>query len=76
MAGNPTNYSKLNSLSSLEAAAAALYIAHFEDYAKRFLSLYKWGSTFLTLNQDALKDYANASSQQEILDLEKDYFGN
>jgi pre-rRNA-processing protein TSR3 len=75
MAGNPTNYSKLNSLSSLEAAAAALYITSYDTFSKRLLSLYKWGDTFLSLNQDALNDYANATSQQEIQDLETDYFG-
>jgi len=74
MAGNPTNYSKLNSLSSLEAASAALYITNFPDFAKRLLSLYKWGGTFLSLNADALTDYSNAKSQDEIKALELDYF--
>ena len=74
MAGNPTNYSKLNSLSSLEASAASLYIMDFQDFAKRLLSLYKWGDTFLSLNVDALIDYSKASSQEEIRNIELDYF--
>ena len=74
MAGNPTNYSKLNSLSSLEAAAASVYIMNFQDFAKRLLSLYKWGGTFLSLNANALTDYASAKTQDEIKLLELDYF--
>lgn len=74
MAGNPTNYSKLNSLSSLEAAAAALYITDFCDLSRRLLSLYKWGETFLSLNSDALNDYSKASSLEEIQRIELDYF--
>ena len=74
MAGNPTNYSKLNSLSSLEAAAAALYITGFPEFSEKLLSLYKWGHTFLTLNQDALNDYASAKTQEDIQNLENDYF--
>ena len=74
MAGNPTNYSKLNSLSSIEATAAALYIMDFRDFSRRLLSLYKWGGTFLSLNADALNDYSTATSQDEIKKIELDYF--
>ena len=74
MAGNPTNYSKLNSLSSLEAASATAYILGFRDLSQRLLSLYKWGETFLSLNSSALKDYSEASSQEEMNQIEADYF--
>jgi pre-rRNA-processing protein TSR3 len=74
MAGNPTNYSKLNSLSSIEATAGALYIMNFREYSTRLLSLYKWGGTFLSLNEDALNDYSTATSQEEIKKIELDYF--
>jgi len=74
MAGNPTNYSKLNSLSSIEATAAALYIMNFRDFSKRLLSLYKWGGTFLSLNEDALNDYSTATGQDEMKKIELDYF--
>lgn len=74
MAGNPTNYSKVNSLSSLEAAAAAMYLLDFREYSERLLSLYKWGDTFLSLNENALNDYSNAKTQDELRQLELDYF--
>jgi len=74
MAGNPTNYTKLNSLSSIEATAAALYIIDFRVFSERLLSLYKWGGTFLSLNLDALNDYSLATGQEEIKKIELDYF--
>jgi pre-rRNA-processing protein TSR3 len=74
MAGNPTNYSKLHGLSSLEAAAASLYIMGFESSALRLLSLYKWGDTFFSLNENALKDYIRARSLEEINEIEEAYF--
>lgn len=74
IAGNPTNYSKLWSLSSVEAAAASLYIMNFYVAAQRLLRIYKWGETFLTLNQAALDEYSQAESEDEIRELEKSYF--
>lgn len=74
IAGNPTNYSKLGSLSSLEAAAAALYVTNFQEDAKRILSLYKWGETFLTLNKDALEDYSKVETMSQMSEIEKSYF--
>jgi pre-rRNA-processing protein TSR3 len=74
IAGNPTNYSKLWSLSSVEAAAAALHIMNFYDAAFRLLRIYKWGETFLTLNRSALDDYSQADSEEEVVEIEKSYF--
>ena len=74
LAGNPTNYAKIGALSSLEACAAALFITGFHAYAEKLLSLYKWGPTFLSLNSYALNDYEKAKSQNEIEELELDYF--
>jgi pre-rRNA-processing protein TSR3 len=74
LAGNPTNYSKLGMLSSLEAVAAALYILGEKEEAKRFLSIYKWGPTFLTLNADPLEEYSQAKSEDEVRDLEREFF--
>jgi pre-rRNA-processing protein TSR3 len=74
IAGNPTNYSKLWNLSSVEAAAAALHIMNFYDAAFRLLRIYKWGETFLTLNRAALDDYSQADSEEEVVEIEKSYF--
>lgn len=74
LAGNPTNYSKLSSLSSIEAMAASLYIMGFFEAARRLLALYKWGTTFLTLNREPLNEYTNANSFQQIKEIEHSYF--
>ena len=76
LAGNPTNYSKLGMLSSVEAVAAALYIMDFKEHARRVLSIYKWGETFLTLNLDPLEDYAKATTLEELQSVESSYFSH
>ncbi len=74
LAWNPTNYSKLGSLSSIEAVAATLYIMDLKTVSEKILSLYKWGPTFLTLNHDALEDYSGAVTPGQITELEQAYF--
>ena len=74
LAANPTNYSRLGILSSVEAVAATLFILGEEEDADRFLSLYKWGPTFKTLNHDPLMEYSKASSETEVEDIERSFF--
>lgn len=74
MAANPVNYGHLSKLSSAEALGGALYIAGFEDQAKLVLSKFKWGPTFLTLNNEPLKDYSQATSEEQIMRVEQMYF--
>lgn len=74
LAGNPTNYAKLGRLSSVEAAAASLYIMNFFDAAERLLSIYKWGETFLTLNKAPLEEYSKAATFEELKKIELAYF--
>lgn len=74
LASNPVNYSKPQKLSSVEAISATLYIADYVDQAKRIISIYKWGDTFLTLNYNLLEDYRKAETPEMIKDIEKQYF--
>lgn len=74
LAGNPTNYARLWTLSSVEAVAAALYILGEERDAERLLTLYKWGVTFKTLNAEPLRAYKGAESEDEVQRLEKEFF--
>ena len=74
LAANPTNYSRLGVLSSLEAVAASLFILGESEDANEFLSLYKWGQTFATLNHDPLDEYSKASSETEIEEIERAFF--
>jgi len=73
LAGNPTNYGVLGKLTTAEALAAALVITGFEPEAGRVLSLFKWGSTFLTLNKEPLEAYAKAG-RNELAEVESEFF--
>ena len=75
LAANPTNYSKLGKLSSVEALAGSLFILGCENKATQLLNKFKWGSTFLELNNDLLHDYYNADSSKTIGEIERQYFG-
>jgi pre-rRNA-processing protein TSR3 len=71
IAGNPTNYAKATKLSTVEALAGALYIAGFRDEAKKLLSIFSWGHTFLELNSALLENYASASDSTEIIEMQR-----
>ena len=70
IAGNPTNYGKLTKLSTVEALAAALYIAGFKEESVKLLSIFKWGHTFLELNSERLTAYEKAKDSTEIVKLQ------
>jgi len=74
LAANPVSYGRLARLSSLEALAAALYILGFREQAERLLRLYKWGPSFLALNREPLESYGRASTLDEVLEAEKEFF--
>ena len=74
LAANPTNYSRLGILSSVEAVAAALFITGHAEEATEFLAIYKWGPTFETLNGEVLLAYSKASSEEQVEELEREYF--
>jgi pre-rRNA-processing protein TSR3 len=73
VAANPVNYGQPGKLSSLEALAAALHILGFKAEGERLLALYKWGSSFLSLNRELLEAYRQAGSREEVLRLEESY---
>ncbi|HLC01326.1 MAG TPA: DUF367 family protein [Candidatus Bathyarchaeia archaeon] len=70
IAGNPTNYAKATKLSTVEALAGALYIAGFKDEAKKVLSIFTWGHTFLDLNAGLLEAYAAAKDSTDIVRMQ------
>jgi pre-rRNA-processing protein TSR3 len=74
LAANPINYGRIGQLSSIEALASALYISDFEDQAKEILSLFKWGESFMTLNESPLAEYKSATSNEEVYKIEKEFF--
>ncbi len=71
IAANPVNYGVPTKLSTVEALAAALYIAGFGEEAERLLSIFKWGPQFFTLNKELLDSYASAKNSSEVVELQK-----
>ena len=69
-AANPPHYGMAFKLSSLEAAAAALYITGFHREAEQLLRLYKWGDSFLKLNENLLKEYYECEDEKQVVEKE------
>lgn len=76
IAGNPVNYGKLTKLTTVEALAAALYIAGFKEEAAGLLSVFKWGHTFIEMNRELLEKYAKAKDSAEIVELQNRFMKN
>ena len=76
VAANPVNYGKIAKLSTAEALAAALYILGEREQAEALLSKFRWGHSFLELNRSLLEDYASASSIEDLLEVQREYFGS
>jgi pre-rRNA-processing protein TSR3 len=74
LAANPINYAVPGMLSSLEAVAATMYILGEVEEAERYLSLYKWGPTFETLNKEPLEAYRTARTEGKVLAAQRGYF--
>lgn len=74
LAGNPINYAKLGTLSTVEALSGSLYILGYESKAMELIEKFKWGHTFFELNSEILKDYSKVKMDEEILEIEKEYF--
>ena len=70
IAGNPVNFGKATKLTTVEALAAALYIAGFKNEASSLLSIFTWGHTFLELNGLMLEKYAGAQDSAEIVRMQ------
>jgi pre-rRNA-processing protein TSR3 len=73
LAANPINTYKPIKLSTAEAIAAALYIAGFKKQAEDTMSVFKWGPTFITLNQEPLDAYAKCESSTEVVQVQKEF---
>lgn len=74
IAGNPVNYGKFTKLTTVEAIAAALYIAGFKKEAEDILLIFPWGHTFFEINQKFLDQYITAKNSEEIVAMQKNIF--
>lgn len=73
LAGNPVNYSRIGMLSTAEAIAAALCVMGFEDQARMVLDKFRWGHTFLELNNGLLREYSEATKPHQIQHIAASY---
>jgi len=73
MAANPVNFGKPCKLSSVEALAAALYIVGEKEKAGELLSKVNWGIRFLEVNEDPLREYAEAKDSSEVVKIQSFY---
>ena len=73
LAGNPVNYSKINKLTTVEAIAGAAFILGDELLSKNLLEKFNWGHTFLELNENLLHDYQKANTENEIIEIIREY---
>jgi len=73
VAANPVKFGRPFQLSTLEAAAAALYILGNKEQARDVSNIHNWALHFLELNRDPLEDYAAAGTSAEVVERQLEY---
>jgi len=73
VAANPVNYGTPFRLNTVEAFAGALCILGFRPHAERLLGKFGWGHTFLELNEEPLRRYADCADSAEVIDVQSEY---
>jgi len=73
VAANPVNFGRPMQLTTVEALAAALCIFGEREQADDILSKFTWGETFLELNDEPLRRYANCADSTEIVEIQQEY---
>ncbi|RMF30141.1 MAG: DUF367 family protein [Candidatus Nitrosothermus koennekii] len=72
-AGNPINYAKPNKLSTAEALAAACIILGYKEKGEEIMNKFKWGHTFLELNEELFYYYTKAEDEEDMRKIEEEY---
>jgi pre-rRNA-processing protein TSR3 len=73
VAANPVNFGRPFRLTTVEAIAAALCLFDERAQAERVLSKFTWGETFLELNAEPLRRYANCADSTEVVAVQAEY---
>ncbi|GAA0225475.1 DUF367 family protein [Haladaptatus pallidirubidus] len=73
VAANPVNYGRPFQLNTVEAFAAGLCILGERAHAEEILSKFNWGKTFLDLNEEPLRRYADCDDSSEVVAVQQEY---
>ena len=73
VASNPVNYGTPFHLNTVEAFAGALCILGNRDQAEEILGKFRWGHTFLELNDEPLRRYADCPDSAAVVDVQSEY---
>lgn len=76
VAANPINYGTAFQLNTVEAFAGALAIFGERDHAEEILSTFSWGPTFLDLNDEPLRRYAECEDSADVIAVQDDYLAD
>ena len=73
VAANPVNFGRPMRLTTVEALAAAFAIFGDREAAETLLSKFTWGHTFLELNDEPLRRYADCADSTEVVAVQREY---
>jgi len=76
VAANPVNFGTPFQLTTVEAFAGALCILGEREHAERLLGKFRWGHTFLELNDEPLRRYAACADSSEVVAVQADYLAD
>jgi len=76
VAANPVNYGTAFQLNTVEAFAGALAILGEREQAEAILSKFSWGHTFLELNEEPLRRYADCDDSSDVVAVQDDYLAD
>jgi pre-rRNA-processing protein TSR3 len=73
VAANPVNFGRPFKLTTVEAIAAALCLFGERAQAETVLGKFSWGETFLELNDEPLRRYADCTDSTDVVAVQQAY---
>ena len=73
VAANPVNYGTPFQLNTVEAFAGALCVLGHREQAEEILGKFRWGHTFLELNDEPLRRYADCEDSAAVVAVQNEY---
>ncbi|MFC6903595.1 DUF367 family protein [Halalkalicoccus tibetensis] len=73
VAANPVNFGRPFELTTVEALAAGLIVLGEREHAEAILAKFRWGHTFLELNDEPLRRYADCADSSEVVEVQGEY---